>query len=700
MKRISTVQETIWLTQNIYTRSSLYNVGGYAVINGPLQQAALVGAIEDVLSNTDVIDIGYVAFNDGRLSDNTSFSKYDIAAIDFSTDVDPDKSCIDWMTADMNVVCDVNKNLLKIRLLKAADNKYYWYTKVHHLIFDGYSMSLFFNNVAVLYTTSIKNEQPAMPQLYPYTDFINDEENYRASEEFAADRTFWLNRLRNIPPAKAFESFQKSANNGSLHSQRKETVISRELYNRIELFCKNNNCTAFHYFIATLFILNKSYNNPTPVIGLPVFNRRNKQFKHTIGTFVNMLPFAISVEDGAIFTDILSQVKNDLKDCYRHQRFPLFDILQELDGKDNIYNVSFSYQKNIYETKLGDSLASINYMTGGEQQDDLMFHLLEYTATEDLTLAIDYKEHLFTQDGISRLLNHFNTLLQTFLDNPLVPVDQLDYLSNAEKTQLLVDFNGAAGSYPRNKTLTTLFEEQVTKTPDAIALVFAGKEFSYQSLNNYANQLGAYLRNHYQIQPDDLIGIKLERSEWMIISLLGVLKSGGAYVPIDPEYPQERIDYMLTDSQCKVLIDEAELEKFKAEASRYSNGNIVSVNKASDLAYVIYTSGSTGQPKGCMLEHQGVINRIEWMWHQYDFTATDIILQKTTFTFDVSVWELFMPLCWGAKMVLCQREDTVSPDRILSLILKEGVSCLHFVPGMLNVFITSLFDGADIKDAL
>ena len=273
-------------------------------------------------------------------------------------------------------------------------------------------------------------------------------------------------------------------------------------------------------------------------------------------------------------------------------------------------------------------------------------------------------------------------------------------MSNCERDKILTVFNDTAIDYPSDKTLLDLFYKQVALRPDSEVLIFKDREYTYRELNETSNQFGAYLRENYDIRPDDLICLKLERSEKLILSILATLKSGGAYVPIDPGYPESRIKYIEEDSKCKVMIDESEFTKFTEVQSKYSKENIQPDTLPTNLAYVIYTSGSTGKPKGCMLEHRGVINRIEWMWKKYNFTVEDRILQKTTYTFDVSVWELFMPLCWGTKMVLCQREDISSPERIIKLIKTQNVTCLHFVPSMLNAFIRIGFSNPELSTDL
>ena len=287
----------------------------------------------------------------------------------------------------------------------------------------------------------------------------------------------------------------------------------------------------------------------------------------------------------------------------------------------------------------------------------------------------------------------------------MINIDSTKYgkrynLGEKEVYNLLHNFNDTAVDYPQKSTLLDLFYKQVEVNPQKVALLFKEKSYTYNDLNTQSNQLASYLCENYSIKADDLICIKLHRSLEMIISILAVLKSGGAYIPVDPDYPQARIDYIQKDSGCKLLLDEAEITKFNNNIDSYSTENRVPNITSSNLAYVIYTSGSTGNPKGCMLEHSGVVNRIEWMWKRYNFTQEDVILQKTTFTFDVSVWELFMPLCWGVKMVLCEKEDIYSPDRIINLIAKHKVSCLHFVPSMLNAFIKIGFSNPNLKSDL
>ncbi|SKA46680.1 AMP-binding enzyme, partial [Chitinophaga eiseniae] len=584
-KNISTLQDSICLTQHIYPRSPLFNVGGYALIHGAIQMPLLIKAITTVLEHTDVIETGYMGFNDMPLNSNANFIKYDIDVVDCSQQQQAADVCLKWMHDDMQSVFDTGRCLLKLRLLKASDDKCYWYAKVHHVLFDGYAMALFFNNVSRLYTTWISGHTEADVPSFSYGKFIADELQYKSSDQYQDDRRWWLERLGGTGTSAAFQSCVHANNRHTMSTQRLEIRIEASLFYEITAFCKLYHCTAFHYFIAVLFVLHKRYNNQEALLlGVPVFNRSSKQFKETLGAFVNILPFSVPVEDDRVFSQLLPLVAAELKECYRHQRFPLYDMLKELDRKGNIYNVSFSYQKNSYNTSLGNAAAAITYLPPPEQQEDLFFHLLEYEDGADLTLALDYAVDLFPEHVAKNILIHFKNLLKAALRTPDMAVNSLPYLTEGEESALLDRFKVKSPGYDTGATIITCFEQQVAQSAERTALVFKDSSFSYSSLDGHANQLARYLQEHYRVSPGDLVGLQLERSEWQVISILGVLKAGGAYVPIDPGYPEERISYITRDSGCKLVIDKTVLDHFLELRCRYSTAGLPLQAGPSDLA--------------------------------------------------------------------------------------------------------------------
>jgi amino acid adenylation domain-containing protein/non-ribosomal peptide synthase protein (TIGR01720 family) len=298
------------------------------------------------------------------------------------------------------------------------------------------------------------------------------------------------------------------------------------------------------------------------------------------------------------------------------------------------------------------------------------------------------------------MAQHFQTLLEGIVANPQQRVSQLPLLTEQERHQLLVEWNNTTKEYPNDKCIHQLFEEQVERAPDAIAVVFEGEQLTYRELNQRANQLAHHLRV-LGVEPEVLVGICVERSLYMVVGLLGILKAGGAYVPLDPTYPSERLGYMLEDSSVSVLLTLARLvealPKHKARVlcldtdalsfAQQTQSNPISGVMPKNLAYVIYTSGSTGKPKGAMNTHRGICNRLLWMHDTYQLTQADRVLQKTPFSFDVSVWEFFWPLLTGARLVIAKQDGHRDPGYLVKAIVQQQITTLHFVPSMLQVFL-------------
>jgi amino acid adenylation domain-containing protein len=316
-----------------------------------------------------------------------------------------------------------------------------------------------------------------------------------------------------------------------------------------------------------------------------------------------------------------------------------------------------------------------------------------------LNLCISYDTHHFDSATISRMLGHLETLLEGFVANPEGRLRELPMLTSKESYQILKEWNNTGVAYPQQQCIHELFEAQVERTPDAVAVVFESEQLTYCELNTRANQLAHYLRS-LGVKPEVLVGICVERSLLMVIGLLAILKAGGAYVPLDPSYPKQRLGYMLEDSQPSVLLTQQHLIEtlptHKAQIiciddweqiGNQSTENPTSNITVDNLAYVIYTSGSTGKPKGAMNTHKGICNRLLWMQDTYQLTSQDAVLQKTPFSFDVSVWEFFWTLMSGARLVIAQPEGHKDTNYLVKLIAQQQVTTLHFVPSMLQVFL-------------
>lgn len=594
-----------------------------------------------------------------------------------------------------------NGPLLRVSVFQLDDNKWMFSYVMHHIISDGASMSILMKELLQLYGARI----PLSPLRIQYKDFASWQQQQSGSPTFAAHKDWWLKQFSGSLPVLELGFKPRPAvktYNGAVTCR----TFNKEITRKINALCRQEGGTLFMGLLSAVYTLLYKYTQAEDiVIGSPIAGRDHADLEGQIGFYVNTLALRAQFNGSYSYRQLFADVKRVTMGAYQHQWYPYDELVDELRiERDMSRNPLFDVMVALHNSE-GNVAASESNEDAAQPESGTMFSKfdLSFDFAERggaIHASLVYNTDIVQNSAAAQLLQHLEQLLHIMIEQPSAAIDKLEYLTEAERNQLLISFNNTEADYSSDKTIQQLFEQQVQRTPEKNALIFEEKEFTFVQLNEKANRLANYLRSNYSIQPDDLVCIVLERSEWMIISILAVLKSGGAYVPIDPAYPQDRIDYMVQDSNCKANINQAEIEKFISVEQQYSGDNIHTDCKPGNLVYVIYTSGSTGKPKGCMLEHRGVVNRIEWMWNHYGYDASDVILQKTSFTFDVSVWEILMPLCKGISMVLCHRDDVTSPERIVSIIQNRKVTCLHFVPGMMNAFIASVFHYQNISERL
>ncbi|MVT11418.1 non-ribosomal peptide synthetase [Chitinophaga tropicalis] len=709
---LSSSQRRLWILSQYDQGNAAYNISGAYVFEGSLDTDVFRQSFDVLIARHEILRTVFREDEEGRVRQlilSPEQTGFDISFEDLRLQ---DEQVRQQLVAEIaGQLFDLAAGpLVRAGLYQVADNKWVFAYAMHHIISDAWSMDVLIRELLQVYNARAKGEPESLqPLRIQYKDYAAWQQEQLSGDALRQHQEYWLKQfdgelpvLELIPdrPRPAVKTY-----NGASVRRKIDIQLTRSL----KALTQELGSTLFMGLLAAVKALIYRYTGQEDVvIGSPIAGRDHVDLEGQIGFYINTLALRTRFKGESSYRELLEQVKQTTLNAYEYQLYPFDEIVEKLGlrrdtSRSPLFDVMVILQNAGSEHTKAQQLDKLA-ITGYEglkqmvSQFDITFEFGE--AEDGLQLNIVYNSDLYDVATIERMGNHLEELLRAATANAGCPVQELDFINAAEKEQLLLTFNDTAHDYPSDKTLVALFEEQVSRTPEQVALVFNGTSFTYRELNERANQLGAYLREQYNICPDDLVGVQLQRSEQMIIALLGVLKSGGAYVPVDPGYPQERIDYILEDSGCKVMLDAAAMERFAATADNYSREDLPLVNQPTDLVYVIYTSGSTGRPKGCMLEHRGVINRIEWMWSHYGFHSDDIILQKTTFTFDVSVWELWMPLCWGTRMVLCEQDDIGSPDRIVALINREGITCLHFVPSMLQAFLSSMEDRSDLAEQL
>jgi amino acid adenylation domain-containing protein len=482
-------------------------------------------------------------------------------------------------------------------------------------------------------------------------------------------------------------------------------ALSEPLSEGLQELGRRSGATLYMVLLAGFQVLLSRWSGQKDiVVGSPIAGRTHRDTEGLIGFFVNTLAMRGDLSANPRFEELLAQVKRTTLEAYAHQDLPFEKLVEELQpvrdlSRQPICQVNFTFQNQPRESF---ELPDVRWsgLSGGHVTAKLDLTLFISETPSGLCGAIEYATDLFDRQTIQRLSGHFETLLGGIVADPEQRVAELPLLSVAERERLLVQWNATEAPYKWGRCLHELLAEQATRTPQAAALVFGDQQLSYGQLEERSNQLAHHLVS-LGVGPDVIVGLCVERSLEMVVGLLGILKAGGAYLPLDPQYPAQRLAHMLQDAQVPVLLTHSGLLNQLPETSATRVcldrewGWIAaqqwsappSVVGPQNLAYVIYTSGSTGMPKGAMVSHESIVNRLLWMDAVYGLEPSDRVLQKTSLSFDVSVWEVFWPLLKGAGLVMAEPEGHKDSDYLVALIAQSRISILHFVPSMLRAFL-------------
>lgn len=698
---LCSTQESIWMTQKLYHGSSVFNIGGYAVYNVNIDEKVYARAIEQIINEHDAFCLEFIEDEANvyqRIRDNSDYYIF------YNNECRSEEEILDFIHNDMLVPFTLKEQIFKFTIFKVSENKCYVSFKAHHMIFDGYSASIYVKRLEELYKQLINGGKSELNtiKINSYANFINHELTYKGSKKYDSDKSFWIELLKE-EQSKAFESCMQLSNPAVAPARRKSIVIKREVYNEILSYCSTQNVTVYHYFIASIYMLNRLYNNNIFVLGLPILNRSTSEHKKTIGAFISVIPFLPDKREFNSFEGLLSIIKSSLLNCYRHQKYPFSDLALSLNRPGLLYNICFSYQRTEYPTEFKGKPTSTVFIGNGHQQEDMAIHLIEnvYNDKEDVVVYFDYKEAVFSEEIIINLMNHFNSFVTNVFRNAETDLKDIEYMPEKEKKGILAGFNDTMVDFPKYKCMHQLFEEQVRKNPDSTAVVFRNKSITYKELNEMCNSLAAFLQAE-NVRTNTLVGICMERSIEMVLAIMGILKAGGAYVPIDPEYPDERLNYMIEDSNVPIILTQSHLSNKLSKSNsmtikldsewewikKHGNAKIEADVSPDNWAYMIYTSGSTGRPKGAINTHKGLVNRINWMQKEFKLSQRDAVLQKTPFSFDVSVWEFVWPLAAGARIVMAEPGGHRDPVYLVNTICHYNITTIHFVPSMLRIFLS------------
>lgn len=705
---LSFAQQRLWFLNQLEPDSSFYNISAALRLNGVLNVTALEQSFNEIIQRHEILRTTFNLVDGEAIQVINPQQKLTIKLIDLTALPAQKRETEAQQLANKEAGQPFDLatgTLVRSTLLRLDEAEHILLFTMHHIVSDGWSTDILMREVATLYECYCSGKPSPLPELpIQYADYAFWQRQWLQGEVLATHLDYWKQQLGGSLPVLELPSDRPRPHVQSYRGAVQSFQLSKDVTVALKTLSQQEGSTLFMTLLAAFKVLLYRYTGTEDiVIGSPIANRDRSEIEGLIGFFANTLVLRTNLSDNPTFRQLLGRVREVTLGAYDSQDLPFDLLVEELKPQRDLSHTPL-FQVMFVLQHAPISAVELSGLTLQAMQSETS------TAKFDLTLlmeetesgirgALEYNADLFDAATIVRMAEHLHSLLAGIVANPNQPVAQLSLLTAQEQHQLLT-WNHTHAEYSLNKCIHELFEEQVEKTPDAVAVIFVDQQLTYRQLNTKANQLAHHLQK-LGVALDVLVGICVERSLEMVVGLLGILKAGGAYVPLDPAYPQERLAFMLSDAGVSVLLTQKHLQDVLPQTSarivcldrdwqaiaQHSNDTPNSTVLPENLAYVIYTSGSTGQPKGVMIPHRALCNHMLWMQTEFSITPKDRVLQKTPFSFDASVWEFYAPLIAGGQLILAKPGGHQDSAYLLDLIAQQQVSIVQFVPSQLRVLL-------------
>ncbi|WP_437926833.1 amino acid adenylation domain-containing protein [Sorangium sp. So ce291] len=706
---LSLVQERLWFLEQLVAGAPVYHIAAALRLSGTLDTSHLERAVTALVARHEALRTSFPSVEGQPVQRIAPPAPVALPLEDLSALADEDRepALQARLREEARRAFDLAEAPpVRWALLRTGEREHVLALTCHHLVADGWSMNVLLRELSALYGAFAAGRSPALaPLSLQQADHALWQ---RRNEQVAArerELAYWRDRLKGRVPPLELPTDRPRPSVHTYAGAREELALPPELVARLTALGRGAGATLFTTVAAGLFALLHRYTGQRDVcIGTPVAARPRAALEGVVGCFLNTLALRVDLTGNPSVAELLARVRAAVTEGQAHQEVPFERVLDALSIERSLshtplFNVMFAMDPTPEQAPEipGLSIAAQRVDTGTAQFDLVLNLALDGQGARG---AWEYNTDLFDRATVARMARHLLAILDAFVAAPEARLADLRMMDAAERKQLVTAWNATERAYPDERRVHELFEAQAEQTPDAAAVIFDERRLSYRELNARANQVAHALRKR-GVGPDVLVAIAAERSVELVVGLLGILKAGGAYVPIDPDYPVDRIAFMLEDAAAPVLLSQwpvasrlpahgAEvlcLDSDRALLDTEPTRNLATPVSPDNLAYTIYTSGSTGRPKGAGNSHRGLLNRLQWMQEQYRLTPDDRVLQKTPFSFDVSVWEFFWPLITGAGLVVARPGDHRDGERLVELITRHGVTTLHFVPPMLQAFL-------------
>ncbi|TYK55435.1 non-ribosomal peptide synthetase [Pseudomonas synxantha] len=698
---LSFAQQRLWFLALMEGANTAYNIPIGLRLRGQLHVQALQRALARIVARHETLRSRFAQHGDqAQVLIVPAEEVLPLQVQDLRRHAQPQQALDALIHGEASAPFDLERGpLLRGRLVVMADDHHVLLLTLHHIVSDGWSMGVLTRELMALYQAFSHGQSDPLPPLpIQYADFAVWQRLWLSGEVLHRQSTYWQQTLAGAPALLTLPTDRPRPAQQDYAGSSVEVRLDERLTAGLKALSQRHGTTLYMTLMsAWASLLARLSGQPELVIGTPVANRTRTEVEGLIGLFVNTLALRIDTSGELSTEALLARVKALTLAAQAHQDLPFEQVVEITRpprslAHSPLFQTLLSWQDSSAPTlALGDLALEGIVENSHFAKFDLSLNLGEVQGS--ILGALEYAVALFDESTIRRYLGYFTRVLQAMVANDQAVLAHVPLVDERERKQLLVDFNATTVDYQLDQTLHGMFEAQVLRTPQAVAVKAGEQQLTYAELNARANQLAHHLQA-LGVQPQARVAICVERGLDMVIGLYAILKAGAAYVPLDPAYPLERIAYMLHDSAPAVVLAQGstlgllgEVPVVDLDQPTWQHQPITNPAVAGVAAYVIYTSGSTGQPKGVINEHPGVVNRLLWMQDEYRLTGGDTVLQKTPFSFDVSVWEFFWPLSTGARLVMARPDGHKDPEYLCQVIAAEGVTTLHFVPSMLDVFL-------------
>ncbi|MEP0858568.1 amino acid adenylation domain-containing protein [Trichocoleus sp. DQ-U1] len=709
---LSFAQQRLWFFDQLEPGNTSYNIPAAVRVKGTLDAIALEQSLNAIIERHEVLRTAFTTVNGQPVQVITSDLKLTLPLIDLRElpNTEREQAVRQFATAEAQKPFDLTQApLLRVRLLHLSEFEYVVLFTMHHVVSDGWSMGIFIQELATFYKAFSSSNSSPIPELnIQYADFAVWQRQWLQGEVLESQIAYWKKQLGGSLPVLDLPTDRPRPAVQTFQGAEEKFVLSQALIEALTKVGQQQGATLFIVLLAAFKTLLYRYTGQENIlVGSPIANRNRAELEGMIGFFANTLVLRTDLSNNPTFKELLGQVREVALGAYSHQDLPFEKLVEVLQpdrdlSRNPLFQVLFALRNVPTQTlELPGVTLSLEEMESQTARFDLVLNLSQ--ESEGLTGVFEYNKDLFDASTVQRMAGHFQTLLESIVFNSDRSISTLPFLTQPERHQLLVEWNNTHTNDSPDRCLHQLFEEQAERTPDAVAVVFENQQLTYAELNAKANQLAHHLQK-LGVKPEVLVGICVERSLEMVVGLLGILKSGGAYLPLDPAYPPERLAFMLEDAQVSVLLTQKRLLNtllsHNAEVvclddwASIQIGSPNSVQNPSSLAYVIYTSGSTGRPKGVQISHACVVNFLISMRQELGISQQDIFLAVTSLSFDIAALEIFLPITVGSRVVVVPHEIASDGAQLLATLTNSGATIMQATPATWRLLLAAGWQGS------